>query len=140
MLLLLIFRWFTGNGKENHKKSSSNNTVNDSAERIPFTEARFCVPLSYSAGLYAAHRASPMSSSGSLSAISIVIIMFFVLLTTGLVIVGSWLLWRSHKQQILQSLSWVQFFRMDQRNGELEHGVKVVVIAITLIYAIRIYR
>ena len=136
---LWIFQPLTGNGKEDHKNSSPNNTDDDSADRIPFTETRFYVPSSYSAGPDPAHRASPMSSSGSLSAISIVIIMFFVLLTTGLVIVGSWLLWRSHKQQILQSLSWVQFFRMDQRNGELEHGVKVVVIAITLIYAIRIY-
>ena len=89
MPFLWIFIPFTGNGKVEHNNSSPNNTGDDSADKIPFTETRFYVPSSYSAGPDPAHRASPMSSSGSLSAISIVIIMFFALLTTGLVIVGS---------------------------------------------------
>ena len=111
----------------NKGEESKNVTGDEPREVVPFHETRFYVPSSYSAGPDP-KRASMQTSSGSFSTtVNIILITFFVLLSIGLAILCSWLLWRSHKQQILETFSWTQqhVFRMNQRNGEFEQGAKV---------------
>lgn len=113
------------NSEGDIKGDSKNTTIGDALKAVPFQDSRFYVPSSYSAGPDP-KRASMPISSGYMSTVNVVVIIFFVLLSTGAITVSSWLLWRSHKQQILDGLSWTQrFFRMDQRNGEIDPSAKV---------------
>jgi hypothetical protein len=62
--------------------------VFDEVEDIPFTKTKFYIPSSYSAGPDP-KRASNQPSSGYMSTVNVIVIIFFVLLSTGLVIGGS---------------------------------------------------
>ena len=107
--------------------TDDNATLNgDEVEEIPFHETKFYVPSSYSAGPNPERSSLTKISSGNMSAVNALVIIFSILLSISLVVALSWLLWRSHKQQLLNSLSWTQhFFRMNQRNGENIQGGKV---------------
>ena len=87
MTFICVLHLNTGTKGGDQKGNSQNGTGNE-VEEIPFTETRFYVPSSYSAGP-APERDSMQSSSSYMSTLNVIVIIFFVLLSTGLVIGGS---------------------------------------------------
>jgi len=71
-----------------NKGNSENNTIGDALRKVPFHESKYYVPSSYSAGPDP-NRASLPISSGYMSTVNVIVIVFFVLLSTGFVIVCS---------------------------------------------------
>ena len=86
--VIKTFCLFSVTNKGDIKGDSKNTTIGDALKVVPFHESRFYVPSSYSAGPDP-NRASMPISSGYMSTVNVVVIIFFVLLSTGFVIVCS---------------------------------------------------